>query len=144
MSTAVVCDTGGLLAGFDRRHPQHDAVARILRDDPGPFLLSPLVMTEIDYLLGDRFGAAAVRQFYTDVLAGAYEVAELPGADLRVVVEVADQYLDMGLGLAGASNVVVAARYGTVRLLTLDETHMRAVRPLSQGTAFVLLPADQA
>jgi uncharacterized protein len=142
MSTGLVCDTSGLLAGFDRKHPAHGAVAALLRTEPGPLLISPLVLTEVDYLLTDRYGIAAATRFYADLRAGAYELAELSRADLLTIVEVATQYADMGLGLADASNVVVAARHATVRLLCLDERHMRAVRPLGHGAAFTLLPAD--
>lgn len=100
-----------------------------LRDEAGPLVISPLVLTEIDYLLVDRFGTGAVRQFYADLLAGAYEVAELNRDDLGKIVEIADRYADMGLGLADASNVVVANLYATARLLCLDEEHSERYRP---------------
>ena len=51
------------------------------------------------------------------------------------------RYADLGLGLADCSIVVLAARYGTRRLLSFDERHFRAVAPL-QGGSFGLLPAD--
>ncbi len=47
----------------------------------------------------------------------------------------------MRIGLTDASLVVLAARYGTTRLLTLDEKHFRAIRPL-RGDTFTILPAD--
>lgn len=47
----------------------------------------------------------------------------------------------MRIGLADASLVILAARYGTTRLLTFDEKHFRVIRPL-QADAFTLLPAD--
>jgi hypothetical protein len=37
--------------------------------------------------------------------------------------------------------VVLAAKYDTTRLLTLDERHFRVIRPL-RGDAFTILPAD--
>jgi uncharacterized protein len=37
--------------------------------------------------------------------------------------------------------VVLAERYGTTRILTLDERHFRAIKPL-HADAFTLLPAD--
>jgi hypothetical protein len=45
------------------------------------------------------------------------------------------------LGLTDASIAVIAARHHTANILTLDERHFRAVRPL-WGEAFRLLPAD--
>ena len=52
-----------------------------------------------------------------------------------------DRYQEMRIGLTDASLVVLAARYATTRLLTLDERHFRAIRPL-RGDAFTILPAD--
>jgi hypothetical protein len=45
------------------------------------------------------------------------------------------------IGLTDASLVVIAARYRTSTILTLDERHFRAIRPLD-GNAFTLLPTD--
>ena len=55
--------------------------------------------------------------------------------------DVVGQYSGLGIGLADASIVVLAARYGTTRVLTLDERHFRVMRPLN-GKAFTILPAD--
>lgn len=46
------------------------------------------------------------------------------------------------LGLADASLIILAARYGTRRVLSFDERAFGAVAPL-QGGAFTLLPADR-
>ena len=51
------------------------------------------------------------------------------------------RYDDLDAGLADLSAIVVAERYGTRRLLTFDEGHFRALRPL-RGGHFTLLPAD--
>jgi predicted nucleic acid-binding protein len=50
---------------------------------------------------------------------------------------------ELRLGLADASVVVIAGASRTTRILTLDERHFRAVRPL-WGKAVTLLPADQS
>lgn len=47
----------------------------------------------------------------------------------------------LGIGLADASIVALAARYETNRILTLDERHFRTLRPL-RGRSFRLLPQD--
>jgi hypothetical protein len=54
---------------------------------------------------------------------------------------VVERYSDLRIGLAAASILVLAARYGTTRVLTLDERHFRAMRPL-HADAFTILPAD--
>lgn len=44
--------------------------------------------------------------------------------------------------MAELTQVVLAARYDTNRILTLDERHFRALRPLRRGRSFRLLPQD--
>ena len=48
----------------------------------------------------------------------------------------------LNLGLADLSVAVLASRLGTRRILTFDQRHFRAVRPIQGGT-FTLLPDDR-
>jgi predicted nucleic acid-binding protein len=105
-------------------------------------LLSPLVLAELDFLVRSRLGVEAARILADDVAAGAYALAPLSATDIADCVAIDRAYGDLGLGLADASLVVLAARAKTRSLLTLDERHFRAVRP-SQGGAFRLLPTDR-
>jgi len=50
-------------------------------------------------------------------------------------------YAGLGLSLADASLVVLAERYGTKTILTLDERHFRAVVDAT-GAPLTLVPAD--
>ncbi|MGH2873710.1 MAG: PIN domain-containing protein, partial [Solirubrobacteraceae bacterium] len=52
------------------------------------------------------------------------------------------RYADLDLDLADAVAAVVAAEYHTEVVLTLDRRDFRAVRPLTDHTAFRLLPDD--
>lgn len=54
---------------------------------------------------------------------------ELP--DVSAVRAVMHTYADLNIGLTDAMNVVLADRFGTDRILTLDQRHFRVVRPLS-------------
>lgn len=137
----IVLDTSGLLAFIDTDQHRHEDVKRSLEADPGPFLLSPFVAAEVDYLLLDRVGPAAELLFLGEVARGAYRLEGFAAEDVEQAAQVIGRYRDLRIGLADASLVVLAARAGTNRLLTLDERHFRAVRPL-RGRAFTLLPAD--
>jgi predicted nucleic acid-binding protein len=137
----MVLDTSGLLAFIDTDQHRHEDVKRSLEADPGPFLLSPFVAAEVDYLLLDRVGPAAELLFLSEVARGAYRLEGFGAEDVEQAAQVIGRYRDLRIGLADASLVVLAARAGTNRLLTLDERHFRAVRPL-RGRAFTLLPAD--
>jgi uncharacterized protein len=61
--------------------------------------------------------------------------------DIEAAERLIGRYRDLEIGLADASVVVLAARYGVRDLLTPDERHSRAVRG-SRGSAFRPLPAD--
>jgi predicted nucleic acid-binding protein len=62
--------------------------------------------------------------------------------DHRVIADLERHYEDLDVGLADLSVVVAARRHGTRRVLTFDERHFRALRPLDDGH-FTLLPTDE-
>jgi predicted nucleic acid-binding protein len=62
--------------------------------------------------------------------------------DFEAALELDRRYADLNLGLADLSVAVLASRLGTRRILTFDQRHFRAIRPI-QGGAFTLLPADR-
>jgi predicted nucleic acid-binding protein len=99
------------------------------------------VLAELDYLLAKRVSERVARELLEEVEAGAYHLASFDATDVGKANAVLDGYSDLGLGIADASIVVLADRYDTVDILTLDERRFRAVRR-SDGRAFRLLPAD--
>jgi predicted nucleic acid-binding protein len=137
----IIADTSGLVAAFGRNAPRHSQVAAALAADPGPIVISPYVLAELDYMLLQRYGTNTELEFLGEVAAGAFELAPFGRTDLARAVTLLQKYRDIPVGLADASLVVLAERYDTTRLLTLDERHFRAIRPL-HADAFTLLPAD--
>lgn len=137
----IVLDTSGLLAAIDGAQRQHDAAKRAIDADSGPFLLSPFVLAELDYLLATRVGSDAEVLLLQQVATRAYQLEHFAPEDIEVAATVVERYRDLGVGLADASLVVLAARHRTTRILTLDERHFRSIRPL-HGRRFKLLPAD--
>ena len=61
-------------------------------------------------------------------LSGAYDLVPFLGDDVAAAAGVVESYRDLGIGLADASIVVLAGRFDTDRVLTLDERHFRALR----------------
>ncbi len=137
----IILDTSGVYAFKDESADEYPAVRRAVESDPGPFILSPFVLAELDYLVSGRLGQRVERELLEDVANGAYELAEFGPDDVVTAMELIDRYTDLKLGLTDASVAVLAARHRTTRLLTLDERDFRPMRPL-YGTAFTLLPAD--
>jgi predicted nucleic acid-binding protein len=137
----IVLDTSGLLAAIDSSQRRHESARSALESDAGPLLLSPFVLAELDYLLLTRVGVAAEVLLLDEVAEGAYHLESFGSEDVRAAKELIDRYHGLKIGIADASVVVIAARVGTNRILTLDERHFRAIRPL-RGRTFQLLPKD--
>lgn len=97
------------------------------------------MIEELDYLLLDRLGVEAELTALSELGSGAWELAQFDAADLRTAREVVARYRDQEIGVADASLVVLAERYGTNRILTLDHRHFGVLRTAS-GEAFELLP----
>lgn len=138
----IICDTSGILAALDSAHRLHRSALMVLETDPGPFLLSPFVLAELDYLLSTRVRPSASLAFLDEVARGAYQLEPFSAADVRRATTIMGRYEDLAIGLADASNVVLADRHDVDRVLTLDERHFRTLRT-SAGGAFRLLPTDE-
>ena len=136
----LIVDAAPLVALADRRDPLRAAVRDVLVTEPGKLIIPAPVTAEVDYLLGRRIGRAARLAFLNDLASGRFVVQCLELDEYSTVAELEGRYADLDLGLADAAVVVLAARFDTRRLLTFDNRHFRAVRPL-QGGAFELLPA---
>ena len=138
----LIIDAAPLVALADEREPQRKEIFELLRAEQDSLFIPAPVTAEIDYLLGQRFGAPARRAFLEDLAAGRYQSPGLESADYEAALELDRRYSDLHLGLADLSVAVLASRLGTRRILTFDQRHFRAVLPI-QGGAFTLLPADR-
>jgi uncharacterized protein len=138
----LVIDAAPLVALADQDEPRRDEILELLRADRGELFIPAPVTAEIDYLLGQRVGARARRAFLEDLAARRYETPALDPRDYEASLDLDRRYADLKLGLADLAVVVLARRLGTNRILTFDQRHFRAVRPL-QGGAFTLLPSDR-
>jgi predicted nucleic acid-binding protein len=137
----LVLDTSGLLAALDGAQRFHTAAREALSDHDGALLLSPFVLAELDYLLSTRVGIGAEVALLGEVGRGTYRLEPFSEDDVAEVAGVIERYADLGVGLADASNVVLANRHGTVDILTLDERHFRVLRG-PRDRPFRLLPVD--
>ena len=137
----IILDTSGLLAALDASQRQHSAAVAALRAADPPWVLSPFVLAELDYLLATRVGQHAERAFLAEVGRGVYRLEQIEADDIAAAERVIAKYAAMEVGLADASIGVIAARYGARDLLTLDERHFRAMRGPG-GRPFRILPAD--
>jgi uncharacterized protein len=137
----LLIDAAPIVALADPHEPLREEILATLRDERGALIIPAPVTAEIDYLLGQRFGAAARLAFLRDLAAGRFTVNALKREDYTTVVELEERYADLDLGLADCAIVTLADRHRTTRILSFDHRHFRAVKPL-HGDAFTILPAD--
>jgi predicted nucleic acid-binding protein len=135
----IVADTSGLLALFNPREPEHADVARAVAGESEPLVVSPYVIAELDYLVATRHGVDAELAVLDELAGGAYELAQVELDELHSIRSIVERYRDQDISVADASLVVLASRYRTRSLLTLDRRHFTVVRPVDGGR-FRLLP----
>src|SRR6266700_3109825 len=132
----VIADTSALIAFFNETDAHHAAVRAGIAQT-GHLVVSPYVLTELDYLVATRQGpgpAAAALEY----IAGRWEVPGIAPMLLAAHAVLGDY---PPIGLADAMNVVLAREFRTDVIATLDHRHFRVVRPLTPHSAFRLLPA---
>jgi predicted nucleic acid-binding protein len=135
----VIVDTSALLAFFDTDEPDHAAVTTVVESATEPLVISPYVVAELDYLVASRLGVAAELAVLRELAGGAWDLAVFGTADLAQAHAVVERYADQSIGLADASIVILAARYQTRTVVTLDRRHFGVVRPIDGGN-FKILP----
>lgn len=135
----IVADTSGLLALFNRREAAHQQVAAAVASVDEALVVSPFVLAELDYLVATRVGIQAELVVLRELAGGAFVLPDFGAGDLVQAAGVIERYAELGIGLADASIVVLAARMGTRTILTLDRRHFGVLRP-PDGRRFRLLP----
>jgi uncharacterized protein len=135
----MLLDTSGLLAALDKSQRRHADCLAALLEAPGPLLLSPFVLAELDYLLMRHVGAHAQGALLDEVARGAYQLEPFSAEDIARASAVARRFADLEIGLADASIVVLAERHRISKVLTLDVRHFEALR-IGDRKRFTLLP----
>ena len=135
----MIVDTSALLAYFDRNEPDHAAVAAAIDTTTEALVVSPFVMAELDYLAATRHGIDAELALLDELASGAWDLPAFTHDDLLAARRVIERYADQEIGVADASLVVLAGRYRTRHIVTLDRRHFDVLRPLDGGQ-FKLTP----
>jgi predicted nucleic acid-binding protein len=134
-------DTSGLLAALFPDQYQHQACAQVLQEKDGPFVMSPFILAELDYLVAKLAGVEVELKLLNEIAREAYRLARFDARDVEEAGAVIERYSDHGIGLADASIVVLSRRHRARDLLTLDERHFRVLRGADEAP-FRLFPMD--
>ena len=141
----VVADTSGLIASIDTDAPEHEG-ARTVIDQASTVLIPPAVLAELDHLATRRFGRGVAGRLMDEIVrqaeSGRFIVASLTVDALRAARVIQTRYDDLGLDLTDAVIAIVARDNYTNAVLTLDRRDFRAIRPLTEDKAFLVLPDD--
>jgi predicted nucleic acid-binding protein len=136
----ILLDTSGLLAAMFPDQNRHEECARALLEADPPRILSPFALAELDYLIVKYAGVHAELLLLHEITRGVYEVPKFDFIDVGEATVIIKKYEKLRIGLADASTVVLADRYGCRDVLTLDERHFRVLQ--GPDGPFRLLPAD--
>ncbi len=128
----VIVDTSALLAFFDASEPDHAAVSAVL-GSADVLVVPPYVVAELDYLIATRHGVDYELLVLDELAGGAWDLAAFDEEGLRRAREVIAGYRDQQIGLADASIVVLAERYRTRTIASLDRRHFGVLRSLDGG-----------
>ncbi len=134
----VIVDTSALLAFFDASEPDHTAVSEVLAA-ADVLVVSPYVVAEVDYLVATRHGVDDELVVLDELAGGAWDLAAFDEDGLRRARGIVASYRDQQIGVADASIVVLAERYRTRTIASLDRRHFGVLRSLDGGY-FEVLP----
>ena len=129
----IIADTSGLIPFFNESDPDHEAVVGWIETNDPVMVVSPFVIAETDYLVATRKGVETELAVMRELASGAYELATIDADDLATAAEVVERYRDLDIDITDASIVVLADRYRTNTILTLDRRHFTVLRPLAGG-----------
>lgn len=129
----MIVDTSALLAYFNERDPDHEACMAVIDRHTEELVVSPYVIAELDYLILSREGVNLEVAALDELVGRAWTLAAPTDADVVAAVAVIRRYPDQKIGLADAANVVLADRYRTRTIATLDHRHFDVLRPLTGG-----------
>lgn len=115
-------------------------MAAALHAEKGPFVVSPFVVAEVDYLVLENWGVENELVALSAIRDG-FQIAQFDRDDLQMAMQIINRYEDQSIGLADASIVVLAHRHRTRRVVTLDQRHFRVLRGPGDKP-FTVVPAD--
>jgi uncharacterized protein len=141
----LIVDTGVLIAAFVPHEDAHVRVARAIdehqqRNPLDPLVVSPLCVAELDHVISRRYGYKAALAALRALSSGAWDIPAIDHEDLASISNIATKYADQRIGATDASLVVLAHRYRTHTIATLDRRHFESMRAID-GNPFEIVPA---
>jgi hypothetical protein len=127
----IIVDTGFFVALGSRRDSYHEIAVQCLHDlskQAEQFITTCAVVTEASYLIFQRGGRKAQRDFIEQYQNGMFEVFDLDISHVPRINYLMDKYADLPMDLADASLVILAEHLGHGRILSTDQRDFQAYR----------------
>ncbi|MCP4702490.1 MAG: PIN domain-containing protein [Gammaproteobacteria bacterium] len=127
----IIVDAGFFIAIGNRRDSYHElAIQRMqeLSEQAERFITTCAVVTEASYLIFQRGGRKAQRNFIERYQNGLFEVFNLEVFHAPQINRLMDKYADLPMDLADASLVILAEHLGHGRILSTDQRDFQAYR----------------
>lgn len=96
------------------------------------------MIAELTYLVLTRLGVDSELAVLTEIAVGADDLTAMSNSDNATACTVVERHRDQTIEVADASIVVLANRYRTHMVLTLDHRHVNVLRPLDGGHSDVV------
>ena len=132
-----LCDSGPLVALFDKTDAAHEDCRTALKEFPGRLITTWPVLTEAFHFLE---GTLERQELWKFLLSGALTSTDIQRVELARLNTLMMKYADLPMDLADASLVIVAERLKLRKVFTLDRRDFSAYR-LRDNRALQLLPA---
>jgi hypothetical protein len=143
----ILCDTGPLVAAFNRADTDHARCVGFLRQSWSRLVVPSLAVTEVCHLLSDprrrgRPGLAA--EFCAAIADDELRVIEVTPYDYRRMAELLTAYASLRLQAVDACVVALAERLDLREVATLDRRDFQLIAPrhMRKGERLRLLPDD--
>ena len=143
----ILCDTGPLVAAFNRADRDHARCVSFLRENWSRLVVPSLAVTEVCHLLADpgrRGHPGLAAEFCAAIAADELRVIEATPHDYRRMAELLSTCVSLRLQVVDACVIALAERLDVREVGALDRRDFLVVAPrhLPKGARLTLLPAD--
>lgn len=141
----ILCDTGPLVAAFNRADRDHERCVGFLREHWARLVVPSLAITEVCHLLADpqrRGHSGLAAEFCAAIADDELRVIEVTPHDYRRVAELLVTYASLRLQVVDACVVALAERLDLREVAALDRRDFQVIAPrhLRKGERLRLLP----
>jgi uncharacterized protein len=141
----ILCDTGPLVAAFNRADHDHARCAEFLTRNWTRLVIPSLAVTEVCHLLADprrRGRPALAAEFCAAIADDELRVIEVTPYDYRRMAELLTTYASLRLQVVDACVVALAERLDVREVASLDRRDFQVIAPrhLHRGERLKLLP----